>query len=178
MNTLLLRRRIPTVALVLGGILALGVYYALLTHLVFAAQARRLLAVHFAAIPDQPTQALAIWLHNSRLVFAVAAWASTVAAQNHLSEKRIPLWVGDVLLGAWALATVIVAGVLLGAYGAVQAHAFWPFAPVELAAWALLLALYIDTRRHRMSIRRALVGFVSVELLLALAAVLEVGGLA
>jgi hypothetical protein len=170
-------RRLPTVALVLAGVLMLGFYYALLTHLAFAVQARRLLAVHFATLPDRPGQALAIWLHNSRLVLGITAWMSTVAAERCLARTSIPLWVGDVLLGVWAWGTVLVAGVLLGAYGAMQAKAFWPFAPVEITAWALLLSLYIDTRRRRVSIRRALAGIVAVELLLAVAAVLEVGGL-
>jgi hypothetical protein len=170
-------RRLPTVTLVLASVLMLGFYYTLLTHLAFAVQARRLLAVHFATIPDEPGQALAIWLHNSRLVLGIAVWMSTVAADGRLARTSIPLWVGDVLLGVWAWGTVLAAGVLLGAYGATQAKAFWPFAPVEITAWALLLALYIDTRRRRVSIRRALAGIVAVELLLAVAAVLEVGGL-
>ncbi|HXA54913.1 MAG TPA: hypothetical protein VNV37_08575, partial [Solirubrobacteraceae bacterium] len=135
-------RRLPTVTLVLASVLMLGFYYTLLTHLAFAVQARRLLAVHFATIPDEPGQALAIWLHNSRLVLGIAVWMSTVAADGRLARTSIPLWVGDVLLGVWAWGTVLAAGVLLGAYGATQAKAFWPFAPVEITAWALLLALY------------------------------------
>jgi hypothetical protein len=170
-------RRIPTVGLVLAGMAALGFYYALVTHLAFAGQARRLLAVHFTVIPGRPSEVIAIWLHNSRLVLGVTAWTTTVIANSRLPKQPIPLWIGDVLLALWALGTVFVAGVLLGAYGAVQARAFWPYAPVEVAAWTLMLALYIDTRRARISVRGVLVGFAGVELLLALAAVLETGGL-
>lgn len=176
-------RRIPTVALVLASMVALGFYYALVTHLAFAGQARRLLAVHFAVIPDRSSEALTIWLHNSRLVLGVAVWTAFIgllralAADGRTRRSPIPLWIGDGLLGLWAFATVLAAGVLLGAYGAAQAKAFWPYAPIEVAAWALLIALYIDTRRCLVSVRGVLAGFAGVELLLALAAVLEVGGL-
>jgi hypothetical protein len=177
-------RRTPTIVLVLAGILALGAYYALLTRLAFAEQARRLLAVHFARIPDRASEALAIWLHNSRLVLGVTVWTAftsmvrAVATDSRPSKTPIPVWVGDVLLGLWAFTIVLLTGVLLGAYGAAQAKAFWPYALVEIGAWALLIAVYVDARRRRAGAWRVLMGLATVELLLALAAVLEVGGLA
>jgi hypothetical protein len=176
-------RGTPTFVLVLTGMMVVGGYYALVTHFVFAEQARRLLSVHFAVIPDQPGEAVTIWLDNSRLVLGVAAWTiltgllRTVTSEDQTPRVLMPLWVGDALLGLWVLATILTAGVLLGAYGAVQARAFWPYAPVEVSAWALLIATYIDTRRSRAGARRVLACLVTVEGLLAIAAVLEVGGL-
>jgi hypothetical protein len=170
---------------VLTGMVMVGGYYALVTRFVFAEQARRLLSVHFAVIADQPAEALTIWLDNSRLVLGVTAWMilttgglpSRTVKPGDRTVPGVVLWVGDVLLGLWIVVTVLLAGVLLGAYGAVQARAFWPYAPVEICAWVLLIATYLDTRRRRGGMRRVAACLVIVEGLLAIAAVLEVGGL-
>ena len=69
MSTLI--RRTSTFAAVTASLVGLIGYYALVTHLAFAAEARRLLAVHFTTVPARPGEALAIWLHNSRLVLGV-----------------------------------------------------------------------------------------------------------
>jgi len=66
--------------------------------------------------------------------------------------------------------------VALGAYGSAQLGAFLPDGPVEVTAWALLLALYINARRGHDEWRQTLWGLVSVEVLLALAAILEAFG--
>lgn len=181
-------RAIPTFVMVLTGTIVVGGYYALVTRFVFAEQARRLLSVHFTVIADQPAEALTIWLDNSRLVLGVTAWTILTAGglpsrivkpgDQTRTVPAVALWVGDVLLGLWIVATVLLAGVLLGAYGAAQARAFWPYAPIEISAWALLIATYIDTRRRgRGGMRRVAACLVIVEGLLAIAAVLEVGGL-
>jgi len=176
-------RRAPTFPLVLACLTGLGVYYALLTDVLFAAGARRVLDVHFAAVPDRPGEALSIWLHNSRVVLGVGVCVAlsvlirAVMAGEKEGPERIPLWVSDAILTVWAVVVVFTAGVLLGAYGARQVRAFWPYAPVEITAWALLIASYIDARRGRGSHRRRLLSLAIVEGLLALAAVLEVGGL-
>jgi hypothetical protein len=180
-------RAIPTFVVVLTGMIFVGGYYALVTRFAFAEQARRLLSVHFAVIADQPGEALTIWLDNSRLVLGVTIWMILTAGglpsrtvkpgDQTRTVPVVALWVGDVLLGLWILVTVLLAGVLLGAYGAVQARAFWPYAPVEVSAWALLIATYIDTRRRRGGMRRVAACLVMVEGLLVIAAVLEVGGL-
>jgi hypothetical protein len=176
-------RRVPTFPIVLCCLAGLAAYYALLTHVVFAAEMRRLLDVHFAAVPNRPGEALSIWLHNSRVVLGVGVCVALsdvvraiTAGETHGAE-RVPLWVGDAILTVWAVTVVLTAGVLLGAYGARQARAFWPYAPVEVTAWALLIASYIDARRGRGSARQQLLTFAMVEGLLAVAAVLEVGGL-
>lgn len=170
-----------TFPLVLGGAVAVAGYYALVTHLAFAGEARRLLAVHFAVIPDRPGEALAIWLHNSRLVAGVGVCAALALGAHAVAPlrgriERAPLLVGDALLGLWAFGTVFTASVLLGAYGSRQAQAFWPYGPIEVTGWMLLLSTYIDVRLGRAGARHLLIGLTTVEALLALAAVLEVKG--
>ncbi len=176
-------RRAPSVAIVFCCLTGLAAYYALLTHVAFAAEARRLLDVHFAAVPDQPNEALSVWLHNSRVVLGVGVCVAlsglirAITVGGPHGAERIPLWVGDAILTVWTVTVVLTAGILLGAYGERQVQAFWPYAPVELIAWALLIAFYIDARRGRGSARRQLLTLATVEGLLAVAAVLEVGGL-
>lgn len=174
-----LANRTPMFLLILTGMAGLLAYYALLTHLWFAPQARRLLAVRFITVPPQPSEALAIWLHNSKLVAGVtiAITASLLARWfGHGRGNCSPLWVADAILAVWAVGVVLTAGVLLGAYGTVQAKAFWPHGPAEACAWALLLTVYVQVRRGRRSWQHTISGLAWVEVLLALAALLEVFG--
>ncbi len=77
------------------------------------------------------------------------------------------------MLGAGVAANVIVVGAGLGAYGARMIRALLPHGPVELAAYSLALALYLEGRQRPLGIRHAVaVGALSVAAL-ALAAVLE-----
>lgn len=158
-------------AAVMAGLIG---YYALLTHLAFAAQARKLLAVHFTAIPARPSVAAGIWIHNSHLVVGVAVCLLLTALAGN--AKRRAFRFADVLLIVWAVSVALIAGVLLGAYGSVQARAFWPFAPVEIGAWAMLLAVYASARLGRHSWRGTVRGLLTVEMLLAVAAFLEASG--
>ena len=81
---------------------------------------------------------------------------------------------GEALLGAAVAANVIVVGASFGAYGTRMVRAALPHGPVELAAYSLALALYLQGRNrplpaaaHRSRSRR------SACALLALAALLE-----
>jgi hypothetical protein len=169
-------------ALVLACMFGLAAYYALVTHFAFAGSARDILAVHFAAVPARPSEALSIWLHNSRVVLGVAGCAAlsgvvrAVAPDGLRMVERIPLWASDAILCVWAAGVSFASGVLMGAYGTEQLRAFWPYAPVEVTAWALLLALYINVRQGRDGWRQTACGLVAVEVLLALAAILEALG--
>ena len=175
-------RRTSMFAAVTVSLVGLIGYYALVTHLAFAAEARRLLAVHFTTVPARPGEALAIWLHNSRLVVGVAiclfvsGLARTVTAARRIGSTRIPFCMSDALIAIWAVGVAFTAGVLMGAYGAAQARVFWPYAPVEVIGWAMLLALYTNARLGRHGWRQTVRGLVSVEALLAVAAILEASG--
>jgi hypothetical protein len=152
-------------------------YYALVTHLAFAAQARRVLAVHFSTVPAKPGEAVAIWLHNSRLVVGVAICIVVSGLVKATRGSARPSFVlSDALLTIWAVSVVVTTGVLLGAYGNAQAKVFWPYAPVELVGWALLLAVYTNARLRHYGWRQIAQGLVSVEAILAVAAILEASG--
>jgi hypothetical protein len=165
-----------------GVLLALTLAVALCTHLAFVGPARRILAVHFAVVPHEARQAVVIWLHNTRIllgfvVFLVCAkfTQATPPRARSLTAwfERLLLRVCDALVCVWALGTATLAGVLLGAYGARQLRVFLPDGPVEMAAWALLIALYIDVRRERASLKACAARLAVVLVLLTLAAVLE-----
>jgi hypothetical protein len=170
-------RRTSVFAAVAAVMAALIGYFTLVTDLAFAAQARRLLAVHFTTVPARPGEAVAIWLRNSHLVAGVAVCLCVNGLAHTVKTARRPSFsLGDVVLALWAVGVAVTAGVLLGAYGSVQARAFWPYAPVELTAWATLLAVYADARLGRHGWRQTVRGLLSVELLLAVAAILETSG--
>ncbi len=173
--------RIPAFVLVLAGMVCLSSYYAVLTHVWWAAPARRLFAVRFIDVPGLPGEAVAIWVHNSKLVAGVTVCVAVImlvrwAAPDRRYSRFAPLLVADAILLTWTVGLVLTVGVLIGAYGAVQARAFWPYAPVEVCGWALMLAVYVNARTGRANWWRTVLGLASVEVLLALAALLEVFG--
>ena len=171
-------------AAVLGCWLTVTFACWIVTRAEFAASARRLLAVHFEQrLSDPAHEALWIWLRNSKMTAGVAVAIALVALVRWLSPaarargaERIPVWFADAILGVWSLLWAALAGVALGAYGSAQLQAFLPDGPVEVTAWALLLALYINARRGACGWRQTVWGLVSVEVLLALAAILEAWG--
>jgi hypothetical protein len=77
-----------------------------------------------------------VLLHNGVLVGAI------------LIAARWPSRTLDVALGIAWLANVVLAGVALGAYGwRLVAHA-GVYAAIELAAWCVSIAVYIEARAH------------------------------
>jgi hypothetical protein len=151
----------------------------LVTRLYFAAAARGLLAVHFSA-PDRTLgEAAAIFTHNARIMLATVGLAYYAARvrERQIVEEHPVAWLGarviDGVLLAGAASQVILAGVLLGAYGSQQVRAFMPYAPVEIVAWLVILALYLRARRRQIQQREATIALACGLLLLALAAALE-----
>ena len=87
--------------------------------------------------------------------------------------QRLILAGGELILAGVIAANVLVVGAGLGGYGERMARAELPHGPVELAAYALALALYLQGRRRALpAVHLARVVAVSVALL-ALAAALE-----
>jgi len=170
------------VGLVARGLLLMTAVAAVTTGLLFAHQARALLAVHFTRIPVTAGDAASIWLHNLRSELGVAVFAVVDPVSSRLLDgdsrvwRRLLVGFGDVVMTCWAVGSSLIAGVLLGAYGMRKLAAFLPDGPVEVTAWALLLALYINARRGHDEWRQTVWGLVSVEVLLALAAILEAWG--
>ncbi len=179
----LARRNAPVLAAVLGGWLVVALACWVVTQAGFAPGARRLLAVHLVErFADPPGEALGIWLNNSKITAGVAVCIAFVALARWIlpagraGAERIPMWFADAILAVWAVAQAALAGVLIGAYGSAQLRAFLPDGPVEVTAWALLGALYVNARRGRNGWRGTVWGLVAVEVLLALAAILEAFG--
>jgi len=169
------------VGLVARGLLLMTAVAAVTTGLLFAHQARALLAVHFTRIPVTAGDAASIWLHNLRSELGVAVFAVVDPVSSRLLDgdsrvwRRLLVGFGDVVMTCWAVGSSLIAGVLLGAYGMRQLAAFLPDGPVEVTGWLLLIVLYVDVRRGRTTLMKAAAWLVVVAGLLALAAVLELG---
>jgi hypothetical protein len=99
--------------------------------------------------------------------------SSQHAAHRGPRAQRLILAAGELILTGVIAANVLVLGAGLGAYGERMARAELPHGPVELAAYALALALYRQGRKRILPAGHlAKVAAVSVALL-ALAATLE-----
>jgi hypothetical protein len=161
-----------------GALLAVATATTLLTGLMFSAQARSLLAVHFASIPDTPSQALTIWLHNCRSALGVAVFALARFVGRRLSDdtlvfERVIVGVCDAIIGVLAIGYAVGAGMLIGAYGERQLRVFLPEGPIEVTAWVLLVVLYLDLRRDRVTPKQTALRIVAIVATLGVAAVLE-----
>jgi hypothetical protein len=154
------------------GAIAFTVYVAL------AAAAREWLAFPFTGIPARPAMAAGIFLHNLRAL--VAVWGLLLVAQSALwragepgRASTIVRRSGEVLLGGAVAANLIVVGASLGAYGTRMLRATLPHGPLELAAYSLALAVYLQGRRRQLPLRLVRSVAMLTIAALALAAVLE-----
>src|SRR5947209_7232998 len=147
-----LRSTLMVAATVAGALIIAAGAIAAVTHLTVASAARRWLAYPFTGIPARPGEAVAIFLHNVRALAAVGGllliaqsphWAENAdAGPLHRATRRG----GEALLAAGVSANILVVGASLGAYGSRMIRAVLPHGPVELGAYALALALYIQGR--------------------------------
>ena len=80
---------------------------------------------------------------------------------------------GEAVLCGLAAANTVLVGAGLGAYGSRMARAMLPHGPVELAAFSLALALYLQGRHQRLSSSYLIAAAAASAALLAAAAVLE-----
>jgi hypothetical protein len=171
------RRTALTVA---AGLTAAALSIAVVVHVACAAETRKLLAFPFAGVPARPSSALAIFANNARLVGAVfaavlvaqAPWLTGRAGARGPIATMLLAAVDTLLLLEVAFNTALV-GAALGAYGDRMAAAVLPHGPIEVAAYALALALYLRARRTPVALRHlAAVAAICIAAL-ALAAVLE-----
>jgi hypothetical protein len=152
---------------------------AILVHVALAAVARGWLDFPFAGLPARPSVAARIFLHNLRALMAVAGLL--LVAQSPFWDVRTPPAIahrilrrcGEAVLATAITGNVIVVGASLGAYGARMIRAVLPHGPVELAAYALALALYIQGRERPLPARLTLTVAVLCVAALMLAAALE-----
>ena len=163
------------VAVLLVGLMTAS---AAVTRVGAAAATRRWLAYPFTGVPTRLDEAGAILAHNGRAVLGV--YGLLLIAQLTLREpaqprraRRTLQSLGEAVLCGLAAANTVLVGAALGAYGSRMARAMLPHGPVELAAFALALALYLQGRRRALPVRYlVMTGAISV-ILLAGAAVLE-----
>jgi hypothetical protein len=167
--------RVATVMIAVAGITAA------LTRLMFARAARGLLRVHFTTVAVTPAEAFSIFAHNAlklvgiaAVLFAVAGFRALRAADGIGSRaERVFIWGYDVIIAGSASFQVVLLGMALGGYGQRQLGELMPYAPVEFAAWALALGLYLRARKEPVSAREAARALTIALVLLAFAAVLE-----
>ena len=144
------------------------------------APARRLLAFQFRGVPAQPAVAATVFVHNLHALLAIGG-ALLVAQMPYLVDRaadagrtqRMLRAACDVALAGGIAANVIVIGVSFGAYGTRMAQAALPHGPLELAAYGLALALYVQGRHRALPARHILAIAALSASLLAAAAVLE-----
>ena len=171
----------------LGGVVAASLtiacgVIALVVHLWFAAPARRWLAFPFAGIPARPSTAAIIFSHNLRALAAIcgllliaqsAHWNGSAAGTEPGPAHRTLRGLGEALLAAAVAANLLVVGASFGAYDTRMVRTALPHGPVELAAYSLALALYLQGRTRALPARHGLAVVVLSVATLALAAVLE-----
>jgi hypothetical protein len=165
----------------IAGALTLAVLaVAAAVHITAVAPASRLLGFHFAGIPARPSVAATVFVHNLHALLAIGG-ALLVAQMPYLVDRaaeptrtqRMSRCACEVALTGAAAANVMVIGVSFGAYGTKMTRAALPHGPVELAAYSLALALYIEGRRRALPGRHVLAVAALSTSLLAAAAVLE-----
>jgi len=168
-------RLAATVAiLTLAGVLIV----AALVDVALAGQARAWLGYRFPGLPARPNVAVAIFAHNARAILGVFGLLliAQIGARHPGGPgraQRLILVGGELILAGVIAANVLVVGAGLGAYGERMARAELPHGPVELAAYALALATYLQGRRRALpAVHLTKVVAASVALL-ALAAALE-----
>ena len=160
--------------LTLAGVLIV----AALLGVALAGQARAWLGYRFPGLPARPNVAVAIFVHNARAILGVFGLLliAQLAARHPGGPgraQRLILAGGELILAGVIAANVLVVGAGLGGYGERMARAELPHGPVELAAYALALALYLQGRSRALPVRHLAKGGAASVALLALAAALE-----
>lgn len=146
----------------------------------WAADARALLDFPFAGMPARAPTAVSIFVNNAAVLGTIFAASAVVqsrwmtrAEPARASAAVVVLAAVDTVLALEVAVNVLLVGAALGAYGTRMAVAVLPHGPVELAAFARGLALYLDARRAPLATRNAIAVAAGCLAALALAAVLE-----
>lgn len=151
---------------------------AAIVDLAFAGRARAWLGYRFPGLPARPNVAVVIFLHNARAILGLYGLllVAQLAARRPDGRGRaqhLILAGGELILAGEIAANLLVVGAGLGAYGQRMARAELPHGPVELTAYALALALYVQGRRRALPAGHLAKVVAASIALLALAAVLE-----
>jgi hypothetical protein len=151
---------------------------AVITRVAFASQARHRLGYTFPGVHADPSAAVGIFANNIRELLGVLGvlLIAQIAMRRTGGLTRAQLVVrtgAEIVLGAAVAINVLAVGAAVGAYGTRMVHALLPHGPVELAGFAVALALYLHGRTRALP-RNLLVGAIAASVgLLAVAAVME-----
>jgi hypothetical protein len=154
---------------------------ALVTKVALASQAHSWLHYSFPGVPQRLNAALWIFTNNSRELLGVVgllliAQVTVRGSDGPTRVQRLVRTGGELLLAGAIAANVLVVGAAVGAYGDRMVRAMLPHGPVEVAAYTLALALYLQGRSRPLSAVR-LTGTIATSVaLLAIAALLETFG--
>ena len=172
-----------SLVIALAGVVALGLTLAVgavavAVHFALAGLARDALGFRFPGVPATVGTAATIFASNLRVLagmFGVLAVAQLLARAPDRDPRLLPwlLWLLELLVAGQVAVNALVVGSALGAYGGRMARAMLPHGPVELAAWAVALALVIAGRRRPLPIRGIVAWALASVGLLAIAACLE-----
>ena len=166
-------------AALFAAVLTVGVLViALATRAALAGQARNWLHYTFRGVPARPETAVGIFANNTRELLGVLGvlLIAQLAARRAGGPTRTQLLLrscGELILIGAIGANVLVVGAAVGGYGTRMVRAMLPHGPVEVAAYALALALYLLGRSRPLPTAR-LAGTIATSVaLLAVAALLE-----
>ncbi len=156
------RRDVATAARIAAAVLAVVTIAATVVIVAGMGEAvRDALGFGFAGVPNEPGQALEIFINNIRVAGTVAAAIAVVVVADLGWGRRPASGAGglgrrafdavlDVTLASVAIANAALVGAAIGAYGGRMVLTVLPHGPLELAAYALALAAYVDVRRGRL----------------------------
>jgi hypothetical protein len=167
-------RIIRLAGLIAAVMIAGALLVAIVVRIMLAGEARGWLGYRFPGVPAHAADAIAIFAHNTQALSGVLGLLliAQLAARAPDRPGRVQRTVqaaGELILAGVITANVLVVGAALGAYGT----RMLPHGPVELAAYTLAIALYLQGR-HRVLPARQLARAISISVgLLAVAAVLE-----
>ena len=172
------QRRELTRLAILTGVVAIAACMVLAGVVAMAApvQARGWLGFTFPGLAARPAVAVGILAHNLRSlsgVFVLLIFARLAPRAPDKRSARLAVRLGELILAGAITANVAVVAAALGAYRERMVLALMPHGPVELAAYSLAIALYLQDRRRNLPAAYVAKVAVACVALLAIAAVLE-----
>jgi len=155
------------------GLVGLTATTAVAVRLTAATEARELLGFTFRGLPHRPSESVAIFVNNVRVLGAILA-ACGIVQLAWGSLTRVAVGICDVALLVGSVLQIVLIGTAFGAYGRRVLETVFAHAPFELLAFSLGLGLYLEARRTRLSMQRVVTVTASATTALAIGAVVEV----
>ena len=165
-------------ALIAAALTGCVMVVALITRVALASQARQWLHYTFPGVPARLNSAVWIFANNGRELLGVLgllliAQLAARRSDGPTRAQRLVRTGGEAILAIAIAANGVVIGAAVGAYGERMMRAMLPHGPVEVAAYTLALALYLQGRRRPLPAWRLASTIAASVALLAGAALLE-----